>query len=287
MKPQFDLDKNSVEDMRRGLKKISKFIKLPRGTSIVKDNVAGMPAEWVSAKNVSKDNGSVIMHLHGGAILTGGCDTHRDLAARISNVSGLRVLLVEYRLAPEHKYPAANEDCISAYNWLIKMGIPSNKIIIGGDSAGGFLTLMTLISLRDQGYPLPAATYLLSYYGDVVNFDGESYITRANLDPCLTLKTTRKAVDYYFDAVEKTPPILSPLRQNLEGLPPLFVQVGDHEIFLSDSTRLAERAQDAGVDITLEIWENMWHVFQGLAIIMPESKRAIKNIGCFINNSIL
>lgn len=259
---------------------------LPTGTTVEQAIIADLPAEWIKAANVPADNRQVVLYFHGGGLYCGDCSTYRNLAALISGACGVQVLLNEYRLAPEHKYPAANDDCLSAYRWLTENGVPAEDIIIGGDSAGGALTIMTLLSLRDAGEPLPKAAFLFSPWTDLVNFDGESYVSRAALDPVTHLKGSQIAASLYVDHLTVKPPILSPINQDLSGLPPLFIQVGDHETLLSDSTRLAERAKKAGIDVTLEIWENMWHVFQSLAAVLPEAEQAIDHAGRWVRKHL-
>lgn len=261
---------------------------VPRGTSVTKTTIAELPAEWIRAANVPEGNKPVILYFHGGGFVSGSCDTHRGLVVSISKASRTRVLLIEYRLAPENKYPAANDDCLAAYRFLINNGISSKNIILGGDSAGGALVLMTLLSLRDAGDQLPAAAFLLSPLGDLINFDGESYKSRAKVDPFYNNNESSHTMsDYYIDNLTVKPPILSPIKQNLAGLPNLLIQVGDHEVLLNDSTRLAERAKAVGVDVTLEIWPKMWHVFQGFASMMPEAKQAVDKIGEFIRKNLV
>ncbi len=269
---------NTVEQIRHELS-LKQQAELPSGTIVEQVMVTNLPGEWIKAANVPESGKQVILYFHGGGLYCGDCATYRNLAAFISRASGVRVLLVEYRLAPEHKYPAANDDCLAAYRWLLENGIPAKDIIIGGDSAGGALTVMTLLSLRDAGAPLPVAAFMFSPWTDLVNFDGESYTSRAELDPVTHLKGSQMAASFYIDHLTVKPPILSPINQDLSGLPALFIQVGDHEALLSDSTRLAERATKDGVDVTLEIWDNMWHVFQSLAAVLPEAKQAIDNVG--------
>jgi acetyl esterase/lipase len=231
----------------------------------------------------------VVLYFHGGGFYEGSCEAYRAFAGQLSLASGTRVLTVDYRLAPENKYPAANEDCLGAYRWLLKNGVSAKDIIIGGDSAGGTLTLMTLLSLRDAGDQLPAAAFTLSAVTDYIDFDGESYASRAKLDPLMSsLDKVKVNMDRYLDPSKQkeTPSIFSPLKQDLGGLPPLLLQVGDHEILLSDSVRFAERAKKAGVDTTLEIYPNMFHCFQLTFFLMPEAKKAITNIGSFIQKHI-
>lgn len=278
MKKVFDLEHQTIEQMRQKFIGISKRSLLPKGTVIEKTTVAGLPAEWVKAANVPKEYQKVILHFHGGGI-AGSCVTHRYMAALISKACGVRVLTVEYRLAPEYKYPAANDDCASAYRWLIENRIGSKSIVIGGDSFGAGLALMTLLSLRDAGGPLPAAAYLFSPW-DYIRFDGESYTSRAKLDPLTDIKSFQICAHSYLDSSTLKPESL--IDQNLAGLPDLFIQVGDHEIVLSDSIRIAEHAKKAGVDITLEVWDDMWHGFQGFAAMVPEAKQALNNVSKFV-----
>ncbi|HBC94798.1 MAG TPA: alpha/beta hydrolase, partial [Pelotomaculum sp.] len=231
---------NTIEQIRHELS-LKQPAELPSGTIVEQVMVANLPGEWVKAANVPEGGKQVILYFHGGGLYCGDCATYRNLAAFISRASGVRVLLVEYRLAPEHKYPAANDDCLAAYRWLLENGIPAKDIIIGGDSAGGALTVMTLLSLRDAGAPLPAAAFMFSPWTDLVNFDGESYTSRAELDPVTHLKGSKISANLYIGYLTVKPPILSPVNQDLSGLPALLIQVGDHETLLSDSTRLAER----------------------------------------------
>jgi len=283
--PKFAPDR-SIEEQRRALCSVSKLARLPRGTSVERVSLGTIPAEWVRAPSVPEGEGAVILYFHGGGFFIGSCETHRELVTRISKASNVRILQIEYRLAPEHKFPAANEDCLTAYRYLIDQGISPKSIVLGGDSAGGCLTIMTLLSLRDAGDPLPAAAFMLSPVGDCVHYDGESYQSRAELDPWLNQEGLELTMGYYHDDVEEKPPILSPIRQDLGGLPPLLIQVGDDEILLSDSIRMAERAKEAGVDVILEKWDYMWHVFQSFAVTVPEGRRAIKNIGAFVHEHI-
>jgi epsilon-lactone hydrolase len=245
-------------------------------------NVDGLNAEWVIAEKVPALSENTILYFHGGSFVSGSCRTHLDLASRISIASGVRVLLIEYRLAPENKYPAAADDCMAAYRWLLKNGTPAENIIIGGDSTGGYLVLMTLLSLRGSPSPLPKAAFLLSPHTDFLYFDGESYLSRQEADPINTPDGIKKCGQDYFGESIPSPSVLSPLNEDLTGLPPLFIQVGEDEVILSDSTRLAERAEAAGVNAVLEVWENMWHIFRFMAYMLPEGQEAINHIGEFI-----
>jgi monoterpene epsilon-lactone hydrolase len=280
---------HTVQSMREAENSIV-ILDPPAGTIIEKVDVEGMNAEWVRAATVEPKSGKVVLYFHGGGFIIGSCATYRDLAARISKSAGVPVLVIEYRLAPEHKYPAANNDCIAAYRWLLKQGFKPGDIAFGGDSAGGSLALMTLLSLRETGGPLPAAVFLLSPLTDLVHFDGESYKTRVGSDPVIgrdNMKTVmEKNLAPFIGDIKTKPAILSPVRQNLAGLPPMLIQVGNDEVLLSDSTRLAERAKRAGVDVTIQVWDHMWHVFQVNAIFVPEARQAIGDIGVFLKKHL-
>lgn len=281
MGKRLDFQKNTVEQLRRRFRGIP----VPFGTIVEKTQINNMPAEWIRAANVPENHEQVILYLHGGGFVMGSCDSHRGLAARISRASGIPVILPEYRLAPDSRFPAANKDCVDVYHWLLEQGYFSKNIIIGGDSAGGGLTFMTLMTLRELGDPLPAGAFLLSPWVEPLFFDGESYQSRAVKDPLISVDSIKKAAGYYWNVWVRLP-MLTPFQQNLAGLPDLLIQVGDNEVLLSDSICLAERVKDSGGEVTLEIWDNMWHVFQAFSPILPESNQAIRNIGKFVRQQL-
>ncbi|RUT36226.1 alpha/beta hydrolase [Paenibacillus zeisoli] len=254
-------------------------------------NVNGLYGEWVSTAEIEiSGDGSkpVVLYFHGGGFVAGTCRFYRDMAARISHFSGVQVLTFEYRLAPEHPYPAANEDALTAYYWLIEQGYSASQIMFGGDSVGATLALMTLITLRDRREALPVGAFMISPHADLVHLDGDSYVTNKELDPTGSLEGNERILAAYLSSWQSVPPeILSPLRMNLTGLPPLFIQVGSMEVLLSDAVRLREQAEQAGVDVTLEIWDNMWSVFHFLAYMLPEAEQAIRNIGMFNRQKLL
>ncbi len=188
--------------------------------------------------------------------------------------------MLDYRLAPEHPFPAALEDALTAYRWLLAEGVSPARMAIAGDSAGGGLTLATAVSLREGGDPLPAALALISPWSDLT-FSGDTIHTLADVDPVLKVDG-KPLVDYYTAQHNPAAPLISPLFADLHGLPPLFIQVGSDEILLNDSTRLAEKARLAGVDVTLEVWKGMWHVFQVFAPYVPEAQKAIEQMAAYI-----
>jgi acetyl esterase/lipase len=238
-----------------------------------------VPAEWVVAPGA--DARRVILYLHGGGYTIGSINTHRELAARLSRAAAARVLVIDYRLAPEHPHPAAVDDATAAYRWLLANGVDPARIVVAGDSAGGGLTVATLVALRDAHTPLPAAGVCLSPWVDLEG-SGESMTTKAAVDPMVQRDGLLKMAAAYLAGQDARTPLAAPLYANLSGLPPLLIQVGTAETLLDDSTRLAERARKAGVNVTLDPWEDMIHVFQAFATYLPEARQAIDRIGEFV-----
>jgi acetyl esterase/lipase len=249
------------------------------GTETLATEAGGVPAEWVSAPGADPDR--VLLYLHGGGYCIGSIATHRSLVARLSAASGARVLNVDYRLAPENPFPAAVDDGVAAYRWLLGEGADPSRVAIGGDSAGGGLTAATLLALRDAGERLPAAGVLLSPWTDLT-FSGESHRTRADEDPMVGVDGLRLMADAYRGSEDAEHPLVSPLLADLTGLPALLIQVGTAEVLLDDATSLAKRAEAADVAVSLEVWDEMIHVFQAFAPLLPEAQQAIDRIGAYL-----
>jgi monoterpene epsilon-lactone hydrolase len=277
---QTSLTEPSVEGLRDGLNQLASMAQLPEDVKCEPVDAGGVPAEWITTPDVISQR--VILYLHGGGYVGGSISTHRDLVARISRVSKARILIIEYRLAPEHPFPAALEDAVAAYRWLISNeGIKPDNLIVAGDSAGGGLTVACLVNLRDEGVALPAAAVCLSPWTDLAG-TGESVKSKAEIDPFVTPELGEFMANSYLKDTDPLNPLASPLYANLQGLPPMFIQVGTSEILLDDSVRLAERAKAVGVDVKLDIWEDMIHVFAVFAGLAPEGRQAIDRIGEFI-----
>jgi len=217
--------------------------------------------------------------------VSGSIATHRALVARLSRAAQSRVLAIDYRLAPEHPFPAAGEDAIEAYQWLVDRGTNPARIIVAGDSAGGGLAVSTLVAIRDAGLPLPAAGVLLSPMVDL-EATGESMTSKAAEDPMVKKALIGPIVRLYLNDQDPRTPLASPLYADLAGLPPLLIQVGTAEVLLDDSTRLAERATKAGVKVKLDQWQNMIHVWQLFASILDEGQQAIDRIGEFVRANV-
>lgn len=278
--PRFRRAGESVPEIRRVVDSLAKYQKMPGGVHVTPARVGDVAGEWVSGPDANEHR--VILFLHGGAFVAGSPATHRELAARIALASAARTLVIDYRLAPEHPFPAALDDAIQVYRSLLTEGTLPGQIVIGGDSSGGGLALQTLLRLRDQKRPMPAAAFFLSPQTDWVQFDGDSYTSRANQDPLLTRAQCRFTASCYVGANDPQTPLLSPVSMDLRELPPMLIHSGGHEILLSDAERLAEGAQRAAVEVSFKIWEGMWHVFQSAARSVPESHQALSELGAFL-----
>jgi acetyl esterase/lipase len=272
----------TVEQMRAGWEEF--FAGAPDPDEYVEVSAGGVPACWIGAPGVRSDR--VVLFLHGGGFQIGSTHSHRALIAAISAESGARALGVDYRRAPEHRFPAAPEDVLTAYGWLLNQGIEPAHIAFAGDSAGGTLALAALLSLRDRGMPHPAAAVLMSPWTDLAA-TGESYETRAARDP-LNNRPMLLAVarNYLGASVDPYDPLASPLYADLTDLPPLLIQVGDREVVLDDARTFAEKARAAGVSFYLEVWDEMIHVFQLFPAELPEARRAIARIGGFLREHL-
>ncbi|MGE0684667.1 MAG: alpha/beta hydrolase [Candidatus Binatia bacterium] len=242
-------------------------------------NAGGVPAEWIAASGAADER--VILYLHGGGYVMGSIATHREMVARLSKASGARALAIDYRLAPEHPFPAAVDDAVVAYRWLLSQGIQHSHIVVAGDSAGGGLTLATLVALRDANVPLPAAGVCISPWADMEG-TGASMTTRAKADPVVQKQGLLGMAQLYLGGKDPKSPLAAPLHADFRGLPPLFIHVGDAETLLDDSTRVAEKAKMAGVKVDLEIWPEMPHVWHLFAPFLPEGQQAIEKIGKYV-----
>ena len=258
-------------------------IRLPRGVTARMVQAGGVHAEWVEPVGIQSQK--VILYLHGGGYCLCSLDTHRGLVGRIALAAQTRLLAADYRLAPEYPFPAALDDALTAYRWLLGQGILARDIAIGGDSAGGGLTLATAISLRDAGQTLPGALFLLSPWTDLT-FSGESILSRRQADPIFGRDGGPQFVPAYVGTHDPAEPLISPLFADLHGLPPTLIHVGNDEILLDDSTRLERKLMAAGVETRLKVWEGMWHVFPAFAPWVPEGQLAIDEIGSFINQKL-
>jgi acetyl esterase/lipase len=255
----------------------------PPGATIEVVDANGVPAEFVRADGAPTD--AALLYLHGGGYCIGSIASHRGLAAQLSRKAQMSVLLIDYRLAPEHPHPAAVDDATSAYRYLLASGFSPARIAVAGDSAGGGLTFTTLLSLRDQQVALPAAAVAISPWTDM-GCDSESFTTRAEADPMVTGAGLKRMADWFLAGQNPRDPLASPLHADLSGLPPVLVHVGDHEVLLDDAVRIAQRAREAGVDATLEVFPEMIHVFHAFAGVVPEADAALDAVAAFVRHHI-
>ncbi len=202
------------------------------------------------------------------------------MVERMARAAQARALIIDYRLAPEHPFPAAVEDAVTAYRWLLDQGIRPERIAVAGESAGGGLTVALLIALRDRGLPLPAAAVPISPWVDMEGL-GETVTTNAERDPLVKKDLLLNMAQGYLQGQDPRSPLAAPLYADLRGLPPLLIQVGEAEVLLSDAQRLAERAKEAGVDVTYEPWDDMIHIWHGFSFL-PEASQATDRIGEFV-----
>ena len=269
----------TVEEFRVWYERFTEQFELPDDAVFEQVGAGGVSAEWISTPGVSDDR--VIIYLHGGGYMIGSMRTHRSPLSYLSRVSDARVLGLNYRLAPEHPFPAAVEDSLAAYRWLLAEGVSPRRIVIGGDSCGGGLAIATLVALKYFGDQLPAGAISHSGWTDLAN-TGDTFVTKAESDPLIDKEMVENMAATYLGDRSRTTPLASPYYADLRGLPPMLVQVGGAEVLLDDSLRFAEKAKEAGVDVTLEVWDDMPHVWQAFASFLPEARQALEHCGQFV-----
>jgi monoterpene epsilon-lactone hydrolase len=276
-------DGADLPTLRRRIARTAPIVLPWTGVRATPVQAGGPPGEWVTPKQAGADG--VLLYLHGGAWAIGSPRSHRALVANLARAAGIRALSLAYRLAPEYPYPAALDDCVDAYDWLLASGIEPGRIVVAGDSAGGNLALALMLRLRDSGSPLPGGAVLLSPVTDL-ELSGASHANRKALDPVFAGADLRTFITAYAGGHDPREPYLSPLLADLHGLPPLLIHVGDHEILLDDAVRLGEHARAAGVEERTVVWPGMMHVFQTFAPWLPEARRANREIAAFIRSRV-
>jgi len=276
-----DMDEAEVREMMD--QTTSRFPSPPPHVRILPVKVAGRPAEWVEAGLFDLPaTAPVVLFLHGGGFVCGSPKTHRSMTWRLAEAAGARVLALDYRLAPEHPCPAAVDDAVAAYRWLMeRQGVSPTRIAVAGDSAGGGLAFAALLKMKEEGLPIPASIVGFAPWVDL-QMRGDSAVFNADKDPLLQPHFTHPAVEAYLAGGDPAQPAASPLNGDLKGLPPALLQVGSTEILLDDSRRLASALKDAGVDVTIEIWPDFPHVAQIFAFFLPEGRDALAQAGNFI-----
>jgi len=273
----------SIPKLRLGAGAGAHKIKIPPGIQWSEIKASGLRCEWIIPQEAPAQ--AVILYLHGGGGVLGLYNSIRWMASHLALACKLRFLLPDYQLAPEHPFPAGLDDCVAAYRWLLAEGFEPQRLVIAGDSAGGYLTISMLLALRDLGLPLPAAAVCISPSADPT-CSGESMRTNAWKDALVSPKFVRTMTKHYVGNHDLGDPILSPLKADLHGLPPMLTQAGEDEVLLDDARRFSERAQIAGVNVKLEVWPEMWHDWHTCVPKLPEAKRAMEHIAEFVNRYI-
>ena len=275
----FDESYGVIEGLRRSFERVTDALTFDGTAAYQRVNAGGLPAEWAADESAAGDQ--AVLYLHGGGYVIGSVRTHRVLMAGLSRASGARVLGLEYRLAPEHPFPAAVEDAVAAYRWLLRQGYAPGRIAVAGDSAGGGLTVAMLAQARSYGLPLPAAAVCFSPWVDLEGI-GDSMTANAGSSDMVERDGLLFMANAYLNGANPRAPLAAPLYADLRGLPPTLIQAGGAETLLDDSTRLAEAARAAGVAVELDVWDDMIHVWQLFAPMLPEGRQALAQAGAFI-----
>ncbi|MDY6950134.1 MAG: alpha/beta hydrolase [Thermodesulfobacteriota bacterium] len=274
LKPEVVDETFSVDKFRQDVDKTTSKMKMPKGIRSERLHINNIQAEWIIPEKPL--NGKVLLYIHGGGFISGSCKTHRTLVAKFVKGTQLKALLFDYRLAPEYPFPAAPEDCIEVYKWLLKQDYKSSDIVIGGESAGGTLTLSLLLALKENRMNLPRAGFAISPVTDL-RCEAESFVYNYKNDiaPYGSWDVWTK---YYIGDNDPTLPLLSPLMGTYTGIPPIHITVGTHEIHLDDCINVAHKAEEDGVAVTLSKWPKMVHAFPLFSPLFPEAKQAMSDI---------
>lgn len=282
-KETFDMN-TSIEKFRADCEKgAARYSKLPAGLEIKPDVIYGIKAEWLVPAGANPEK--VIMYVHGGGYVSGSCSDHRGFVSKFASYTGVSNLVYEYGLAPENPYPAAVEDSVRIYNWLLASGFKPENVIIAGESAGGGLTLAILLYLKDHNIPLPKAGVAISPWTDLT-CSGESYKTKNKVSPA-PLNSWHVFAKHYAGENPLTNPYISPLFGDLNGLPPLFINSGMDDELFDDGRLFAEKARSAGVDVTFRAGEKMLHCYPLLAPMFPEATEAMDEIVAFVKKKLI
>ena len=269
-----------VNEQRRLLRELLSAQPLPADVTVIAGALGGVPTAEITVDGIEPHH--VVLYLHGGVYVMGDAFLAADLASQVGRRTRSKVISLDYRLAPEHPYPAAVVDALAAYEALLHDGIAPSDIAFAGESAGGGLAVATLVNARDHGLPLPAAAFVMSPYADLT-LAGTTMETRREVDPLLSLEALRARVPDYVSGQDAALGLISPIFADLAGLPPLIIQAGSHEVLLDDAVRLARQAAIADVEVTLDITPGVPHVFQAYYPILDEAAAALERAGQFLS----
>jgi monoterpene epsilon-lactone hydrolase len=269
-------DSNDVEGQRRALRELLSAQPLPADVTVTKAGLGGVPTAEITVDGIEPRH--VVLYFHGGVYVIGDAFLAADLASQVGRRTDAKVISVDYRLAPEHPYPAAVDDALEAYAGLLDSGVAPSDIVFAGESAGGALAVSTLVNARDRGLPLPAAAFAMSPYADLT-LAGATMETKREVDPLMSRERLEPRIADYTAGQDATLGLISPIFADLSGLPPLIIQAGSHEVLLDDAIRLARQAATADVAVTLEITPGVPHVFQAYHGILDEGAAALDSAG--------
>jgi monoterpene epsilon-lactone hydrolase len=271
-----------LSERRRRLEMLGEQSRVPGDVHIEPVDANGVPAEWTWTPHAKPNR--VLLFLHGGGYISGSITSHRAMVAEAGRRAEARTLALGYRLAPEHRFPAALEDALTGYRYVLAHGIEPGNVIIAGDSAGGGLTIAAMVELRRAGEPLPRCAWCISPWVDL-SLTGESMTSKDDIDPIIHKPYLQELAASYLDSADPDDPRASPLRADLAGLPPLLIQCGSAETLLDDAIRLAAKAATADVSVTLEVYPEMIHVWPLFFQELAAGRRALDAAGRFIRNS--
>jgi epsilon-lactone hydrolase len=274
---------DDVNEQRQALRELLSAQPLPADVTVTTSALGGVPTAEVTVDGIEPRH--VVLYFHGGVYVMGDAALAADLASQIGRRTQAKVISVDYRLAPEHPYPAAVDDALAAYEALLHDGIAPSDIAFAGESAGGGLAIATLVNARDQGLPLPAAAYVMSPYVDLT-LSGTTIETRREVDPLLSREALQARVPDYTAGQSAALGLISPVFADLSGLPPLIIQGGTHEVLLDDAVRLAQQAITADVEVTLDITPGVPHVFQAYHAILDEGAAALDRAGQLLSTHL-
>jgi monoterpene epsilon-lactone hydrolase len=267
---------SDVDEQRRQLREAISAQPLPPDVTVTRAALGGVPTAEITVDGIEPRH--VILYFHGGVYVMSDAFLAAGLASQVARRTEAKVISVDYRLAPEHPYPAAADDALAAYEALLETGTAPSVIVMAGDSAGGGLAIATMVNARDHGLPLPAAAFVMSPYVDLT-LAGTTMETRREVDPLLSRELLQARVTDYTAGQDAALPLISPIFADLSGLPPLIIQAGSHEVLLDDAVRLAGKGATADVEVTLEITPEVPHVFQAYAPMLDEAAAALDRAG--------
>ncbi len=273
---------SSVAERRERLDALGHAYPTAEDVRLEPSSAGGVPAEWSITPGA--DASRVLLYLHGGGFSVGSIVSHRAMVTETGRAARARTLAIDYRRTPEHPFPAALDDALAAYRWLLEQNVPPGRIAIGGDSAGGGLTLALMVSLRERGLPLPACGWSISPWVDM-EARGETFATKAAIDPMISREYILELAGWYLGETAPRTPLAAPVHADLRGLPPLLIQVGSAETLLDDSIMIAARAAVADVRVTLEVWPHMIHAWPLFHQQLTDGRRAIAAAGTFIRTA--